>query len=122
MYARDATRASRHSRFDIGSWVVPVALFLPLVLLLFVAGMTWRSEQRAAAVTDRVIHDYAGIAVWQYARRTNVAFHDEVMRAFVTPRPHGANHRPPSSPADPIAELATPCPSCSSTFRRNALF
>lgn len=44
--------------------------------------MTWRSERRIAAVTDRVVHDYAAIAVWQYARRANMALHDEVMQAF----------------------------------------
>lgn len=70
---------------DRTNWIITAALFAPLVLLLIVAGMTWRAERRISAVTDRVVHDYAAIAVWQYARRANVALHDEVMKAFSGP-------------------------------------
>src|SRR5688500_1625291 len=63
-------------------WVASVALFAPLLLLLVSAVRTWRAEQRYAAVTHKVTHDYAGIAAWQYARTANMALHDEAMRAF----------------------------------------
>ena len=58
------------------------ALFAPLAVLVAVAVMTWRAEQRYRAVTQRVIHDYAAIAAWQYARRANNALHHETMHAF----------------------------------------
>lgn len=58
------------------------ALFAPLLLLLVVAVRTWQAEQRYAAVTHRVVHDYSAIAAWQYARRANAVLHDEAMAAF----------------------------------------
>src|SRR5687767_9477307 len=67
---------------DRRGWIVSAALFAPLVLLLLIAAQTWRAERQYAAVTHRVVHDYAGIAAWQYARRANMALHDEIMSAF----------------------------------------
>ncbi|HYN82922.1 MAG TPA: HAMP domain-containing sensor histidine kinase [Gemmatimonadaceae bacterium] len=67
---------------DRRGWIVSAALFAPLVLLLVVALLTWRAERQYAAVTHRVVHDYAGIAAWQYARRANMALHDDIMSAF----------------------------------------
>ena len=102
--------------------VITGALFAPLVLLLIVAGMTWRSERRVAAVTDRVVHDYAAIAVWQYARRANMALHEEVMHAF--PHPASAGHQRTGSPAvseSPAALLAGDS-STTSSFNRHARF
>ena len=91
---------------DSTSWIVVIALFLPLLLLLVVAGMTWRAERRVAAVTDRVIHDYAAVAVWQYARRANRALHDQVTRTFSPPgiREHEPGRHP--MPASAAAILA----------------
>jgi len=57
---------------------------VPLLVLLAVAVMIWRAERRYAAVTHRVLHDYAAIAAWQYARGANSALHDEAMQAFMT--------------------------------------
>ena len=67
---------------DLRAWIVSAALFAPLLLLLLVAVRTWRAELRYAEVTHRVVHDFAGIAAWQYSRRANSALHDEAMRAF----------------------------------------
>jgi signal transduction histidine kinase len=67
---------------DRRGWIVSAALFAPLVVLLVVAGRTWRAERRYAAVTERVIQDYSGIAAWQYARKADAALHTEVMHAF----------------------------------------
>jgi signal transduction histidine kinase len=63
-------------------WLVAVALCMPLLVLLAVAGITWRAEQRYARVTQRVVHDYASIAAWQYARAADSALHDPIMAAF----------------------------------------
>ena len=63
-------------------WLVAAALCMPLVVLLAVAGITWRAEQRYARVTERVLHDYASIAAWQYARAANGALHEAIMAAF----------------------------------------
>ena len=63
-------------------WITSAALFAPLVLLLVASVRTWRAEQRYAAVTHRVLNDYAAIAAWQYARKANTVLHDETMRAF----------------------------------------
>ncbi|MEX2179058.1 MAG: HAMP domain-containing sensor histidine kinase [Gemmatimonadaceae bacterium] len=64
-------------------WLVAAALFTPVLLLAVVTAMTWRAERTYAQVTDRVVHDYAAIAAWQYARRASEALHDEVMAAFL---------------------------------------
>ena len=69
-------------RADRRGWLLTGALFAPLALLLVVAAMTWRTERRYAVVTDRVIHDYAAIGAWQYARRASTKLHDEAMAAF----------------------------------------
>src|SRR5829696_7948058 len=63
-------------------WIAYGAIFAPLLLLLVVTAMTWRAERRYAAVTQRVVHDYAAIAAWQYARRANMMLHDEATHAF----------------------------------------
>ena len=63
-------------------WLVAAALCMPLLVLLVVAGITWRAERRYARVTERVLHDYASIAAWQYARAANAALHDPIMAAF----------------------------------------
>lgn len=67
---------------DRRGWLVAAALCMPLLVLLVVAGITWRAEQRYAQVTERVLHDYASIAAWQYARAANAALHDPIMAAF----------------------------------------
>ena len=67
---------------DRKGWIVSAALFAPLILLLLVGLQTWRAERQYAAVTHHVVHDYAGIAAWQYARRANIGLHDDVMSAF----------------------------------------
>src|SRR5687768_12739163 len=64
------------------NWIVRAALFAPLVLLLVVAAMTWRAERRIETMTSHVVHDYAAIAAWQYARRATNALHHEAMQAF----------------------------------------
>src|SRR5688572_14377357 len=95
----------RSVRSDGTGRIVTAALCAPLVLLLVVAAMTWRSERRVAAVTDRVVHDYAAIAVWQYARRANMALHEEVMRAFAGPA-GPAHQRTSASPMlEPLSDL-----------------
>ena len=58
------------------------ALFAPLILLIVVAILTWQAERRYEAMTGRIVHDYAAIAAWQYARRTDIALHEEAMQAF----------------------------------------
>ncbi len=73
---------------DRTSAILTTALFAPILLLVVVLAMTWRAERRVAVVTDRVVHDYAALAAWQYARRANMAVHDEVMRVF-GPAPGG---------------------------------
>ena len=80
-----ATRGNRTSAgkpADRMRWIASAALFVPLLLLLFVALRTWGAERRYATVTQKVVHDYAGIAAWQYSRKANIALHDEAMRAF----------------------------------------
>lgn len=67
---------------DRRGWLVAAALCMPLLVLLAVAGITWRAEQRYARVTQRVVQDYASIAAWQYARAANSALHDPIMAAF----------------------------------------
>ncbi|MBA3559608.1 MAG: HAMP domain-containing histidine kinase [Gemmatimonadaceae bacterium] len=67
---------------DHKRWIVSAALFAPLLVLLLVTVRTWRAELRYAAVTHRVVHDFASIAAWQYSRRASTAVHDETMRAF----------------------------------------
>src|SRR5687768_12343643 len=90
-------RARRHQfrlseRRDPAARLVTAALFAPLALLLIVTAMTWRSERRIAVVTDRVVHDYAAIAVWQYARHASRTLHDEAMEA-VSHMPEGTRVR-----------------------------
>ena len=80
--ARRVRLARPRATGDRTGWIVSAALFTPLVLLLLVALLTWRAERQYAAVTHRVVHDYAGIAAWQYARRANMALHDDIMSAF----------------------------------------
>jgi signal transduction histidine kinase len=98
------------------------ALFAPLLLLVVVAAMSWRSEKRYAVVTDRVIHDYAAIAAWQFARRATAALHNEAMQAFeaiASAHEHqrtAANQRP----ADPAVLLQGD--RTGSTFLANARF
>ena len=67
--------------------IVDAAVWAPLVLLLVVTLMTWRSERRQAAIQSGVLRDYAAIAAWQYARRANMALHEEVMHAFTRVAP-----------------------------------
>ncbi len=80
-------------RADRRGWLLTGALFAPLVLLLAVAAMTWQTERRYAVVTDRVIHDYAAIGAWQYARRASARLHDEAMAAFQSVAEPGAHIR-----------------------------
>ena len=77
---------------------------MPLLVLLAVAGITWRAEQRYARVTQRVVHDYASIAAWQYARAANSALHDPIMAAF---GPVSKSHQRtgPASPLLPPSQL-----------------
>lgn len=63
-------------------WLVATALCAPLIVLLIVAAITWRAEQRYARVTERVIHDYASVAAWQYARAADTVLHAAIMGAF----------------------------------------
>lgn len=63
-------------------WLVAAALCLPLLVLLAVALITWRAEQRYARVTERVVRDYASIAAWQYARAADSVLHAPIMAAF----------------------------------------
>ena len=112
----------RSVRSDGTGRVIRAALFAPLLLLVVVAGMTWRSERRVAAVTDRVVHDYAAIAVWQYARRANTALHDEVMRAF-SGSPSPAHQRGAAAMAiEPPSALLSNSGASTSSFRRGARF
>lgn len=91
-------------RNDRTGIIVAAALLTPLILLLAVAGMTWRAERRMAGVAERVAHDYAAIAVWQYARRATNALHDEVMRTF-GPGPAGHLRAGPATPSPRADEL-----------------
>ena len=77
---------------------------MPLLVLLAVAGITWRAEQRYARVTQRVVHDYANIAAWQYAHAANSALHDPIMAAF---GPVSKSHQRtgPFSPLLPASRL-----------------
>ena len=102
--------------------IITAALFAPLVLLLFVAAMTWRSERRVAAVTDRVVHDYAAIAVWQYARRANIALHDEVMHAFSGPMSPEHQRATALMAVAPPSALLVPHGERPSTFHQRARF
>src|SRR5687768_9013448 len=79
-------------------WLVAAALSMPLLVLLAVAGITWRAEQRYARVTQRVVHDYASIAAWQYARAADSALHNAVMAAF---GPVSKSHQR-TGPASPL--------------------
>ena len=85
-------------------WLVATALCMPLLVLLIVAASTWRAERRYAQVTERVVHDYASIAAWQYARAANTALHEAIMGAF---GPVSKTHQRtgPSSPWLPPARL-----------------
>ena len=109
------------ARTDRRAWLVTGALFAPLVLLLAVAVMTWRTERRYAVVTDRVIHDYAAIGAWQYARRASMRLHDEVMNAFQAVT-QGAHRR--TGPADALVRpsLLLTGDSSRSAFLRGARF
>src|SRR5688500_18061945 len=91
-------------RADRRGWLLTGALFAPLVLLLAVAAMTWQTERRYAVVTDRVIHDYAAIGAWQYARRASARLHDEAMAAFQSIAEPGAHLR--SGPRDSLVSPA----------------
>lgn len=98
-----------------------MALFAPLILLLLAAVRTWRAEQRYAAVTHKVVHDYAGIAAWQYARSANMALHDEAMRAFsgiAQVHQRTSHAEVPQSPARILAARET----SASLFLDNARF
>ena len=102
--------------------VITAALFAPLVLLLIVAVMTWRSERRVAAVTDRVVHDYAAIAVWQYVQRANTALHDEVMRAFPGHTPSAHQRTGSAVASESPAVLLAGDGSSGSSFHRGPRF
>ena len=82
-YIRGMSRPSGSGRRDFRSWIVLAALVLPVAFLLLSGVRTWQAERRYAAAARQVAHDYAAIAAWQYARRANMALHDEVMHAFV---------------------------------------
>ena len=110
----------RSGRSDGTGWVVTAALFTPLVLLLIVAGMTWRSERRVAAVTDRVVHDYAAIAVWQYVRRANTLLHEEVMHAFSEPGSPGHQRANARTAVEPASALLAHRGASASTFHQRA--
>ena len=100
--------------------IVDAAVWAPLILLLVVTLMTWRSERRQAAVQSGVLRDYAAIAAWQYARRANMALHEEVMHAFsrVTP-----GHMAEGAAVDFTAEdLLAGHASASAPMLRSALF
>ena len=108
MHRPDTPSRSNSSRrlFRDGRIVI-AALFTPLLLLLFVTVMTWRSEGRIAAVTDRLVHDYAAIAVWQYARGANMALHNEVMEAFSGAPPPTHLRSDPAASLEPPSRLLT---------------
>ncbi len=95
---RPLSRGRNGAPGDHRGWIVSAALFAPLVLLLIAAIGTWRAEARYARVTERVIHDYAAIAAWQYVRRANVALHNEAMGAL---KGIAMGHRR-TSEADPV--------------------
>ena len=85
-------------------WLVATALCTPLLVLLVVAAITWRAEQRYARVTERIVHDYASVAAWQYARATNEALHESIMGAFgAVTRSH--QRTGPYSPLLPASRL-----------------
>src|SRR5688500_9906485 len=95
---------------DRRGWIVSAALFTPLALLLLVALLTWRAERQYAAVTHRVVHDYAGIAAWPYARRAHMALRDAVTSAFTgiaSGHQRPAHLAPLQRPASIIAGRAT---------------
>ena len=96
--------SSRGVTEDRRGWLVGAALCMPLLVLLVVAGITWRAEERYERVTQRVVHDYASIAAWQYARAVNGALHDAVMAAF-GPVTKSHQRTGPSSPLLPAASL-----------------
>jgi signal transduction histidine kinase len=121
-HRKEPATASRPVGSDGASRVVAAALFTPLVLLLIVAAMTWRSERRAAAVADRVVHDYAAIAVWQYARRVNSALHEIVMGAFSGGPPPAHQRTNPETAPDPPSMLLAHDHGDSSRFRESARF
>lgn len=89
---------------DRRGWLVAAALCMPFLVLLAVAGITWRAEQRYARVTQRVVHDYASIAAWQYARAANSALHEPIMAAF-GPASKGHQRTGPASPLLPPSRL-----------------
>ena len=74
--------SSSHVTEERRGWLVATALCSPLLVLLVVAAITWRAEQRYARVTERVVHDYASIAAWQYARAADTVLHHAIMGAF----------------------------------------
>src|SRR5687768_1611617 len=67
---------------SLRSRIVVAALLIPLVSLVVVALRTWRAERGYAAAAQQVVHDYASIAAWQFARRANTALHDRAMNAL----------------------------------------
>lgn len=109
-------------RADRRGWLLTGALFAPLALLLVVAAMTWRTERRYAVVTDRVIHDYAAIGAWQYARRASTKLHDEAMAAFHSIAEPGAHLR--RGPRDSLVSpaLLLTADTARSAFLRGARF
>jgi signal transduction histidine kinase len=109
-------------RGDRRGWLLTGALFAPLVLLLAVAAMTWRTERRYAVVTDRVVHDYAALGAWQYARRASTRLHDEAMAAFQRVAEPGAHLR--TGPRDSLVSptLLLTGETARSAFLRGARF
>ena len=101
------------------SWIAYAAVCAPLVLLLAVTVMTWRTEQGFRRVSDRVVHDYAAIAAWQLARRASTALHDEVMAAFGGIAP-GHMRTGPGAPLVPPQRLLDARDESSSAFLRQA--
>ena len=90
-------------------WITVLAMFAPVLLLAVVMAMTWRAERQYAAMTRRVINDYAAIAAWQYARRVNGALHDETMNAFrgIAAGHQRTSYSHPLAPAGEILEART---------------
>lgn len=104
---------TRSSRLDRSDWLVGAALSAPLLFLLVVTAMTWRSERHMTEVTARVVHDYSAIAVWQYARKTSQLLHDETMHALSEqPGAHmrSGSRMPLVSPSALLARRDSPSP------------
>src|SRR5688572_4930562 len=102
-------------------WMASTALFVPLLLLLVVAARTWSAERRYAAVTHKVVQDYAGIAAWQYARTANMVLHDEAMRAF-SGISKGHQRTGAASPLDSPEAILAPRATTGSVVLDNARF